>query len=137
MHKFNNAIISLYEDEDSTQLVKYMLHSSKIPGKHKKLRKSVNISEEECNYISQKGLVPLRKDIEKYIESFNTFKVDKTFPIKSAGYATGLCCRPCMSVCYCINEWKVLNDKEKEQLINTMMKWIHEKYMKNNSKTKN
>jgi len=121
------------ENEDNSKLIKYKIHNSPQPCKHPGLRKSLKLSETANNVIRKIGLSRVRNIAEQYIEILsdplcNELKINQFEEFENAKYATGLCCRACMSVCHSFHAWKRLSTNDKNKMIDVIMKWIQEKY---------
>ena len=128
--KFHLAILKWCEYNDNSDILKIKIHKNSQPSKHPNLRKSFVLSSEEIKVIRKIGLVRVREKIEEYIESLNNYKEDSiNFEFENARYATGLCCRECMSVCHKINMWKKLSEKDIQKFVIIMMKWIQQHYI--------
>ena len=128
--KIHSAILKWCEDDDESEIIRYKIHSQSQPSKYPFLRKSLRLSTDDINHIRKIGLIKIRELAQNYIQQLSMVCTPTLikFPILNALYANGLCCRECMSVCYKINQWKELSEKQKDKMIMDIMKWIHMHY---------
>lgn len=125
--KFKKAIIKWCETDDQSELIRYTIHAYSQPNKYVKLRNSLTLEPEDVDEIRKSGLVEIRKQLAKYLDSLEKDE-GGNFIIKNAIYANGICCRDCLSVCHKIKYWEKLSEENKELLVTKTTGWIQKKY---------
>jgi len=125
---FQKALLEWCEDEPR-KLLEMAIHQER--GKHLHKRKKFILTEIEKETITKVGLIKIRNSVVEYINTrikkpANLEKLEfcDNHPIFPAKYATGLCCRKCISECYKIKEWVVLTEEEEDKFVLVIMKWI-------------
>jgi hypothetical protein len=115
--------------DDPRSLIELSIHKSR--SKHLNKRKQFILTQKEKEYITKIGLIKVREDVTEYINKIikRPVKTDKldfcnNHPVMPAKFATGLCCRQCMSECFKIKEYVILTDEQEIKLVLVIMKWI-------------
>ena len=106
-----------------------------------KFRNSFKLKEKDFTYIKEKTLEKIKEHAldfvnkrlaRKYIANDGKQTPMKGHPVFIAQHATATCCRGCLSKWHHIEKDKELTEKEKEYIVNIIMKWIN-KEMENNN----
>lgn len=102
-----------------------------------KFRSSFHLRKYMIDYINQKGMGVVREHtiafVNQKLSVYNPQNDGRQTPMKNhptfiAMHACACCCRRCMEKWYKIPKTKVLNDKEKEDIVNLLMTWIDKEY---------
>lgn len=106
-----------------------------------KFRNSFKLKEKDFTYIKEKTLEKIKEHAldfvnkrlaGKYIANDGKQTPMKGHPVFIAQHATATCCRGCLSKWHHIQKNKELTEKEKDYIVNIIMKWIN-KEMENNN----
>ena len=106
-----------------------------------KFRNSFKLKEKDFTYIKEKTLEKIKEHAldfvnkrlaSKYIANDGKQTPMKGHPVFIAQHATATCCRGCLSKWHHIQKDKELTEKEKDYIVNIIMKWIN-KEMENNN----
>ena len=99
-----------------------------------KFRSRFKLRDKEKQYIQEKGLEKIRSHAEDFISKRlapadipNDGKQTpmRGHPVFIAQHATATCCRGCLEKWHKIKKGKALSIKEKEYIVDIIMKWIH------------
>lgn len=99
-----------------------------------KFRSSFHLKDKDKKYINDKGIDIIRShaydfinnrlsDISKVIDGKQTPM--KGHPVFIAQHATATCCRGCLEKWYHIDRNRKLTDREVDNIVNIIMKWIN------------
>ena len=104
-----------------------------------KFRSKFHLKDKDIKYIDEKGMDVIREHtydfINKRLASAVIPNDGKQTPMRGhptfiAQHATATCCRGCLSKWHRIPVGKELNEKEKEYIVEVIMKWIGKEYGK-------
>lgn len=102
-------------------------------------RSKFHLKEKDIKYIDEKGMDVIREHTYDFINKRLAPVVipndGKQTPMRGhptfiAQHATATCCRGCLSKWHRIPVGKELNEKEKEYIVEVIMKWIGKEYGK-------
>lgn len=105
--------------------------------KKSKFRSSFKLSKMDLDYIDSKGMLTIRKHacefINNRIASSNIANDGKQTPMRGhpvfiAQHATATCCRGCLQKWHHIAKNHELSVREKEYIVDIIMKWIENEY---------
>ena len=100
-------------------------------------RNRFHLKEKDIKYIDDKGMDVIREHTYDFINKRLAPAVipndGKQTPMRGhptfiAQHATATCCRGCLSKWHRIPIGKELNDKDKEYIVDVIMKWIEKEY---------
>lgn len=106
-----------------------------------KFRNSFKLKEKDFIYIKEKSVDKIKEHAidfvnkrlaSKYIANDGKQTPMNGHPVFIAQHATATCCRGCLSKWHHIQKDKELTEKEKDYIVNIIMKWIN-KEMENNN----
>lgn len=121
MPRLSEVLIKKYCGDDENELIRYTLHAYSQPYKGTSLRNSLYLDTTEIGIIKEKGMFGIREELVAYFDNLDN---GGKFSITNALYATGVCCRNCMSVCHRIRYWESLATEQKNKFVGMVMKWI-------------
>lgn len=102
-------------------------------------RSKFHLKDKDIKYIDEKGMDVIREHTYDFINKRLAPAVipndGKQTPMRGhptfiAQHATATCCRGCLSKWHRIPVGKELNEKEKEYIVEVIMKWIGKEYGK-------
>ena len=102
-------------------------------------RSKFHLKDKDIKYIDEKGMDVIRVHTYDFINKRLAPAVipndGKQTPMRGhptfiAQHATATCCRGCLSKWHRIPAGKALNEKEKEYIVEVIMKWIGKEYGK-------
>lgn len=108
---------------------------------HSKFRSSFHLKEKDINYIKDKGLVTIKRHAKDFIKKRIAPAVIKNdgkqtpmrgHPVFIAEHATATCCRGCIKKWYHVPNNRELTNREQEQIVAIIMKWIEKEIEKAN-----
>lgn len=99
-----------------------------------RIRKQIDMSTEELQFVRERGLIYVRDDAIKYIKSIRntypeTLKLDAFVnnPLLTGTCATSTCCRDCIYSSYKIKPWVNISDADCDMLVTKIVSWIQQK----------
>ena len=104
-----------------------------------KFRNNFHLKEKDKLYIKEKGINTIKRHAidfinnrlsSAYIPNDGKQTPMKGHPVFIAQHATATCCRECLYKWHHIPKNKELNEKEKQYILNIIMKWINNEIKK-------
>ena len=102
-----------------------------------KFRSSFRLSEQDVQYIDEKGMETIRSHAEDfvrtrlapaYIENDGKQTPMRGHPVFKAQHACACCCRGCLEKWYKVKKGRELSESQQKKIVDLMMVWIGRQY---------
>ena len=102
-----------------------------------KFRSSFRLSEQDVQYIDEKGMETIRSHAEDfvrtrlapaYIENDGKQTPMRGHPVFKAQHACACCCRGCLEKWYRVRKGTELSEVQQKKIVDLMMVWIGRQY---------
>ncbi|MBR2671316.1 MAG: DUF4186 domain-containing protein [Oscillospiraceae bacterium] len=102
-----------------------------------KFRSSFRLSEQDVQYIDEKGMETIRSHAEDfvrtrlapaYIENDGKQTPMRGHPVFKAQHACACCCRGCLEKWYRVRKGTELSEVQQKKIVDLMMVWLERQY---------